>query len=54
MRVCAMYGKTIKESSYQMGIEDAQLIFRNVNEHETEEKGIPHHINVLCKLVIHR
>ncbi len=43
-----------EENSYQMGIETAQLIFKNINEHETEEKGTPHHIYVPCKLIIHR
>ena len=45
---------SIEENSYQMGIETAQLIFKNINEHETEEKGTPHHIHVPCKLVFHR
>ncbi len=29
---------SIEENSYQMGIEAAQLIFRNINEHEPKKK----------------
>jgi len=45
---------SIEENSYLMGIEAAQLLFRNINATESEEKEIAHHIKVPCKLVIHK
>jgi len=44
---------SIEENSYVMGIEAAQLVFRNINLQESEEKEISHHIKVPCKLVVH-
>jgi LacI family transcriptional regulator len=44
---------SIEENSYAMGLEAAQLLFRNINLQESEEKEISHHIKVPCKLVIH-
>ena len=44
---------SIEENSYQIGFEAAQLLFRNINSEEPEEKEISHHIKVPCKLVIH-
>jgi LacI family transcriptional regulator len=44
---------SIEENSYQIGFEAAQLLFRNINLQESEEKKISHHIKVPCKLVIH-
>lgn len=44
---------SIEENSYLMGIEAAQLLFRNINVQESEEKEISHHIKVPCKLVTH-
>ena len=44
---------SIEENSYQIGFEAAQLLFRNINSEESEEKEISHHIKVPCKLVIH-
>jgi LacI family transcriptional regulator len=44
---------SIEENSFAMGMEAAQLVFRNIALQESEEKGISHHIKVPCKLVIH-
>ncbi len=44
---------SIEENSYTMGIEAAQLIFRNMEVQESEQKEISHHIKVPCKLVVH-
>lgn len=42
---------SIEENSYLMGIEAAQLIFKNISSQE--EPGISHHIKVPCRLVVH-
>jgi LacI family transcriptional regulator len=44
---------SIEESSYLMGMEAAQLLFRNINSLEEKEKEILHHIEVPCRLVLH-
>lgn len=44
---------SIEENSYAMGIEAAQLIFRNMDIQESEQKEVSHHIKVPCKLVVH-
>ncbi|MFN2440428.1 MAG: hypothetical protein ABR503_14590 [Chitinophagaceae bacterium] len=44
---------SIEENSFAMGMEAAQLVFRNIALQESEEKEISHHIKVPCKLVIH-
>lgn len=45
---------SIEENSYAMGMEAAQLLFRNMDIEESEQKEISHHIKVPCKLVIHQ
>lgn len=44
---------SIEENSHLMGIEAAQLLFRNITVQELEEKGLSHHIKVPCRLVVH-
>ncbi|MEO5985180.1 MAG: LacI family DNA-binding transcriptional regulator [Ferruginibacter sp.] len=45
---------SIEENSYSIGLEAAQLLFKNINAQDSEEPKIPHHINVPCKLVVHQ
>jgi LacI family transcriptional regulator len=44
---------SIEENSHIMGIEAAQLLFRTIDQQETEVNEIYHHIKVPCKLIIH-
>ncbi len=44
---------SIEENSYLIGLEAAQLLFRNINLQETENKENSQHIKVPCKLVSH-
>ena len=44
---------SIEENSLMIGLEAAQLLFRNINLQESEQKEISH-IKVPCKLVIHQ
>ncbi len=43
---------SIEENSYQIGLEAAELLFRNINLKESEERKISH-IKVPCKLIVH-
>lgn len=45
---------SIEENSYQIGLEAAQLLFKNIRLRESEEEKDPQHIKVPCKLVIHQ
>lgn len=45
---------SIEENSYQIGLEAAQLLFRNINSMESEEDENSQHIKVPCKLVVHQ
>lgn len=45
---------SIEENSYEMGIEAARLLFKNIEVQETEQVKTSQHIKVSCKLVIHR
>jgi LacI family transcriptional regulator len=45
---------SIEENSYRIGLEAAQLLFRNINLQESDDKEISHHIKVPCKLIIHQ
>ncbi len=44
---------SIEENSYQIGLQAAQLLFKNINVGESDEKT-SQHIKVPCKLVIHQ
>ncbi len=44
---------SIEENSYLIGLEAAQLLFRNIISQETEEKEKRHHIKIPCELVVH-
>jgi DNA-binding LacI/PurR family transcriptional regulator len=44
---------SIEENSYLMGLEAAQLLFRNIDMEESDEKEISHHIKVPGQLVVH-
>jgi len=45
---------SIDENSYQMGIEAARLLFRNINAQEIGHTELPQNIKVPCRLVIHK
>lgn len=44
---------SIEENSYKIGLEAAQLLFKNINLKEDEEQRISYHIKVPCRLIIH-
>lgn len=44
---------SIEENSYQIGLQAAQLLFKNIRLRESEEKEYSQHIKVPCRLVVH-
>jgi LacI family transcriptional regulator len=45
---------SIEESSYEMGEEAARLLFQMVNEKNDTENETWQHIQIPCKLVVHK
>ena len=45
---------SVEENSYAMGVEAAQLLFRNIELEETGQAPISRHIKVPCKLIVHQ
>lgn len=44
---------SIEENSFKIGLEAAQLLFRNIHLAEKEEKKVSQHIKVPCQLIVH-
>jgi LacI family transcriptional regulator len=45
---------SIEESSYEMGEEAARLLFQMINEKNDTENETWQHIQIPCKLVVHK
>jgi DNA-binding LacI/PurR family transcriptional regulator len=45
---------SIEESSYEMGEEAARLLFQMINQENGNNKGVALHIQIPCKLVMHK
>ena len=45
---------SIEESSYEMGEEAARLLFKMINDQNGINKGVALHIQIPCKLVVHK
>ncbi len=44
---------SIEENSFRIGLEAAQLLFRNIYLAEKEEEKVSQHVKVACQLVVH-